>query len=214
VNSIDLKREVLEQVVPQLEAEGYTVYLEPTRQLLPSFMTGYVPDAIAFRSDKKLAIEVLVEGDRSATKEPGLKQRFEGEKDWELRVLYARPTSPRNELPVMDDQAIDASIASAESLISTKQLGAALLIAWATFEALGRALSPKEFARPQTPLRLVEVLAADGSLTPPEADLLRGLATTRNQFIHGGLDKRVDLAELQKFIDILKTLRRMKITAG
>ena len=43
-------RQIIEQLTPQLEADGYTVYLEPPRQLLPAFMRGYIPDAIALRS--------------------------------------------------------------------------------------------------------------------------------------------------------------------
>ena len=214
MNTIDLEREILAQIVPQLEAEGYTVYLDPPRQLLPTFMAGYTPDAIALRSDKNLAIEIIVDGESTSARDRRLKERFENAKDWDLRVLYARPSSARSPLPIMDDGAIDSSIASAESLISVKQFNAALLVAWATFEALGRALSPKEFARPQTPLRLIEILAADGSLTPTEADLLRRLAATRNRFIHGSLDMTADLTELQKFIDILRTLRRMKTIAS
>jgi len=210
VNAMDQERQVLEQLVPQLEAEGYTVYLEPSRQLLPPFMEGYTPDAIALRPGKKLAIEIVVDGSSSATKEQRLKHRFENAKDWELRVLYARPASQKIELPVMADEAIDASIASAESLSSSQQYKAAFLIAWATFEALGRALSPQQFARPQTPGRLIETLASNGFVTPSEADILRRLATIRNQFIHGSLNEIVDRAELERFISILRTLRLLR----
>ena len=38
MNVIDEARQVIEQLVPQLQAEGHTVYLEPSRQLLPPFM--------------------------------------------------------------------------------------------------------------------------------------------------------------------------------
>jgi REase_AHJR-like len=207
VSTIDQERQVLEQLVPQLEAEGFTVYLEPSRQMLPAFMEGYTPDVIALRSDKKLAFEIVVEGPSSTEKEQRLKHRFDKAKDWELRLLYARPVSKKIELPVMADDAIDASIASAEGLASTQQFKAAFLIAWATFEALGRALNPHDFARPQTPTRLIEILASKGFVTPSEADLLRRLATTRNQFIHGSLDEVVDRVELEEFILILRTLR-------
>ena len=44
---VEEARQILELLTPQLEAEGYTIYLEPPRQLLPGFMQGYTPDAIA-----------------------------------------------------------------------------------------------------------------------------------------------------------------------
>ena len=212
MTTIDLEKQLLEQVLPQLEAEGYSVYLEPSPELLPAFMKGYIPDAIALGKDKKLAIEIVVDSPLSSTKERALKHRFEKAEDWELRILYARPTNPSKNLPVMEDGAIDDSIASAENLLSAGQLKAAFLIAWATFEALGRALSPEEFVRPQTPARLIEVLAANGYVTPSEADILRELATIRNQFIHGSLNENIDRTEVQRFIDILGILRRMKDT--
>jgi len=208
MNIVDEARQVLEQLVPQLQAEGYTVYLEPSRQLLPPFMEGYTPDAIALRRDKNLAIEVIVEGPSSKANEDRLKRRFESRKDWELRFYYVRPAGRRDGLPAMANQTIDSSIESLEGLISSGQISAAVLMAWATFEALGRALSPDKFARPQTPARLIEVLAADGSVTPSEADLLRKLANSRNRLIHGTLNEKIDPAELTKFVAILKTLRQ------
>jgi uncharacterized protein YutE (UPF0331/DUF86 family) len=52
----------------------------------------------------------------------------------------------------------------------------------------------------------IEVLAAEGHVTPTEADLLRRLAESRNHLIHGGLETSVPEADLQRFIDVLKTL--------
>jgi hypothetical protein len=35
-------------VIPELQAEGYGVYLYPKRPRLPAFFGNFVPDAIAF----------------------------------------------------------------------------------------------------------------------------------------------------------------------
>ena len=94
---IEDTRQIIEQLTPQLEADGYTVYLEPPRQLLPAFMRGYIPDAIALRAKgfeqfkKNLAIEVKVEGLSTKTRIEELERRFADAGDWELRVYYARP---------------------------------------------------------------------------------------------------------------------------
>ena len=79
-------------------------------------------------------------------------------------------------------------------------------MAWATFEATGRAILPGRLQRPQTPGRLIEVLATEGHITPTEADHLRRLAESRNHLIHGDLEMSVPEADLQHFIGVLKTL--------
>ena len=206
-------RQIIELLTPQLEADGYTVYLEPPRQLLPAFMRGYVPDAIALRANglkqfrKNLAIEVKVEGPSAKTGVEELERRFAEAGDWELRVYYARPAGRPDSIPTMPREAIDGALSSVETLIATGQLQAALLLCWAAFEALGRALEPEKFLRPQTPGRLVEALANDGLVTPSEADVLRGLSKVRNQLIHGGLDQQVCEQDLSEFVEILATLR-------
>jgi hypothetical protein len=152
---------------------------------------------------------MIVEGPSSKAKEDHLKQRFGSRKDWELRFYYVRPATRGEGLPAMGSQTIDASVASVDDLISKKQLSAAFLMGWAIFEALGRALSPEKLTQPQTPARLIEVLASDGSVTPSEADLLRRLAKSRNRLIHGALNEDIDPADLIKFVATLKVLRQM-----
>jgi uncharacterized protein YutE (UPF0331/DUF86 family) len=209
VTELDDINEVLQQVIPALQEDGYTVYREPSRQLLPSFMQGYRPDAIALRQDKNLAIEVLIERPNAREKENRLKERFKDRADWELRIYYARPSSRSPGLPLMPSETIDGSVASVEALAQAGQIKAALLIGWATFEALARTVSPDKFTRPQTPARLIEVLATEGAITPSEADVLRQLANSRNRLVHGALDQPVTSADVQNLIAILKTLRRL-----
>lgn len=204
-------RRVLDLIVPQLEAAGYTVYFHPPHQFLPVFMEGYTPDAIAIPADnapastKKLAIEVARDGRSRA--EGALERRFAGVDDWELRVLYARPEQEESDLPRMSIASIDAAFASIEALASSDQSQAALLLGWAIFEALGRLLAPGQLDRAQTPERLLETLAGDGFVTPSEADRLRDLSRVRNQLIHGAVDRSVSRADLLAFIGILRTLR-------
>ncbi|MSO77040.1 MAG: hypothetical protein EXQ87_09040 [Alphaproteobacteria bacterium] len=197
---------VLENIVPELEAEGFDVYTRPSPHLLPAFMHGHSPDAIALRPDKKLAIEVLREG-------PQAKQRFDmaqkllsGHDEWELRVYWISSSTIPKMIEAAPRRAIEETIETVQELARDGRAAPALLMAWATLEALGRGLLPGEFANPQTPRRLVEVLASQGYIAPSDADRLRPLAETRNRLIHGGLQKTVRTAELKSFITILKTL--------
>ena len=87
--------------------------------------------------------------------------------------------------------------------------GPALLLAWATLEAIGRLLALGQFQRPQTPGRLVQVLASEGYLTPNEADELRLLADKRNKVVHGELQTRISRSEVNRFADVLTMMVRM-----
>ena len=59
------ERQILIGLLPGLQADGYEVYLHPNPQMLPEFFGSYMPDAIALRSDRNLAIEVVRQSKRS-----------------------------------------------------------------------------------------------------------------------------------------------------
>jgi uncharacterized protein YutE (UPF0331/DUF86 family) len=100
---------------------------------------------------------------------------------------------------------IDRAIASVDDLKKGGHAVPALIMAWAVLEAIGRALLPDKFGRPQTPGRLVELLAHEGYLTPDEADVVRPLVTLRNTAVHGALDSAVNEHTLDQFIAVLRT---------
>lgn len=197
---------VLESIVPELEAEGFEVITRPTRRRLPPFLQSYSPDAIARREDKNLAIEVLRKGVPSEKNLERLRQLLAGHRDWELRVYWVSPSKTPEPIEPAAAKDIVKSIEVIEQLAGESLLAPALLMAWATFEGLGRALLPDRFPRPQTPGRLVEVLAGEGYVTPNEADRLRQLAKVRNQLIHGGLKARVGSKDIESFAAVLRTL--------
>ena len=193
---------LLESVVPDLKADGYEVFPRPRAPLLPAFMRGYRPDAIAYRSGRKLAIEVLREGVPSK-----LRDLLSEHKDWELQVYWVSSSGAAAPIAPASLPSIDETITAVEDLIRDARTQPALLMAWAAFEATGRAILPDRFERPQTPSRLIEVLASEGYITPTEADHVRRLAESRNRLVHGGLDTAVPEAELRGFVEILQTLR-------
>src|SRR5258708_28644392 len=201
--------EVIESLLPRYQAEGFDVYVNPSPSILPPFMQAYRPDAIAIKNEKKIAIEVVGSTARSEEKIKTLQSLFADHQDWELRVFYASPVVSNKLLEIASIPAIDQSI---QRVIDLKQAGhllPALVMASATFEAVGRALLPERFRRPQTPGRLVEVLGSEGYITPEEADTLRAASTIRNAVVHGQLDSAVDPKMLEGFVAILKTLVKL-----
>lgn len=203
------EREVIDLVLPRLQAEGYDVYVHPSPSILPPFMQSYRPDAIALKKDKKIAIEVIQGGDNATQKVQHLQSLFADQEDWQLQVIYAPPLSSKSKLMVASRALIRNTIGRVEELRLAGDRLAALMMAWATFEAIGRALLPAQLGRPQTPARLVEVLASEGIVTPEEADVLRQASSIRNAVAHGGIDTIVDDELLGRVIAILTTLAEM-----
>ena len=199
--------DVLQALLPQLEEEGYAVYVHPNRPLVPSFLKDYVPDVIALRPDKNIAIEVILrQTPENKERVQRIAKMFEGQDKWELRVYWGGPTEVQRSLQVQTPEAIKARIAELRDLGDKGHLGPALLLGWATFEALARATMLSEFERPQSPGRIVEILAREGHITPTEADHLRRLSDKRNKLIHGELQVRISKKEFLEFAGILDAL--------
>jgi hypothetical protein len=107
---------LLESVLPDLEVEGLEVFAHPSPPILPAFMRDYSPDAIALRSDKKLAIEVLREGAPSDRRLSRLRELFSEHKDWELRVYLVSPSNVRRAIDGVSRDVIEQSIKATEEL--------------------------------------------------------------------------------------------------
>jgi hypothetical protein len=200
--------EALRGVIPELEAEGYDVFVRPNPPLVPAFLGGFQPDAIAIRSDKNLLVEII--------SKPGTDHKLErlrgllrDQPNWELRVVLVSPTTVPDPLEVQTPDAIKRRVAEMQKLITEGHAGPALLLGWALFEAASRKLLVEQFRRPQTPARLVNVLAGDGYLTPLEADRLRLLAKKRNAFVHGELQADIGADDVQQLIEVLQTMLEM-----
>src|SRR5260370_14830100 len=104
------EQQVVEKLIPQLEADGFTVYIEPSRTILPTFMRGYIPDAIALRRDKNIAFEIISRRGNQRIKEEQLQERFKHTKDWELRIIYAPPANRNEIVPASSVQLFALSI--------------------------------------------------------------------------------------------------------
>jgi uncharacterized protein YutE (UPF0331/DUF86 family) len=197
---------ILERLVPDLKSQGYDVFVHPNKQMVPPFLGAYAPDLIALRDDKNLVIEIKHRSGRAENFLKDLAQRFEGQKRWEFRVVWINPSESQDRLTLQSQDTISARLEEISRLVDAGFIDSAMLLAWATFEAIGRKLMPKEFARPQSPGRLVQVLAQEGHITPDEGDVLRQLVDMRNRFIHGELTVAISRSQVEAFAKILLSL--------
>jgi hypothetical protein len=189
-----------------LEAEGYKVVSRPSRKLLPSFLAKYQPDAIAFKGDKKLAIQMTPSDRGSDAKISALQQLFAEHTDWEFRVIYAPSLTSETTIPVSSKKAIKEHLDRIASGFEAMGGAAALLAGWAAFEAAARSVIPGAFKMPQTPARLLENLAANGYITPDEADALRRLGQLQHEAAHGRLDIRLSEEDLTVLLNAARTI--------
>jgi uncharacterized protein YutE (UPF0331/DUF86 family) len=180
------ENDFLHTVVSGYEAEGFSVFLHPSREMRPPFLGGYQPDAIAVKDDRKIAIEIKDATTANAAGMEQLQQIFSAHPGWELRVYYI-PGPPQEEeyFKAPDIAEIDTALAEVDQLKRAGHLRAALMMAWAALEAAGRVLLPQSLARPQPAHKLIEALASEGVVTPTEADSLRRAISLRNAATHG-----------------------------
>lgn len=205
MSATEAERAVLEVVRNELTAEGYVVILEPSAEAIPVELRDLHPDAIAIKGEMKLLIEVKVSKNSSVEQLARTMASRAQAAGWEYRLYFAS-SQPKGDVRSASREQIDSSLASVEGLVDQDQLSAALLLSWATFEAVARSLRPKLFNKPQSPGRVVEVLAGDGALTPDEADHVRSLIEARNATIHGDLLVRPSKDDISRFVEIMRAL--------
>jgi len=204
-----LEEAVFQSMVPKLEAEGFSVFVHPSRDMLPAFLSTYHPDAIAYKGDRKIAIEVMAQFQNNSPKIEHIRKIFSDHPEWEFRLVYAPPRSIEEVIPTLSRKLIEEHVHQIEGSFESMGATAALLVAWATFEAAARRLTPTNLARPQSPSRLIEVLASEGYITPDEADILRSLSRLRNEIAHGRLDLKPSRAQVENLVTIIRSLLRL-----
>ena len=204
--SDDTHFDVVERLVPELEAEGYEVFVHPKKPLVPKFLENFAPDVVAKRPGKNLVVEVVRPSTDSALKLKQLAALFQNQPDWELRVVWISPSGEERAPEVQDPETVRKRLQEIQDLAARGHNEPALLLAWATFEALARAVSSERASRPNGPHRIVQDLASEGHLTPTEADLARMMADKRNCLIHGDLRVRVSVDDLIGFSSIMEML--------
>ena len=203
----DIEQTVLDNAVTSLREKGFDVYVRPSKNVLPEFLHGFEPDAVAFGEPENIVVEVVTDSASSRAKAEALSAAVAAKSDWKVQLHRVLAVPGPRILPIMPPEVFEPTIQKMELLIGEGLNAPALLFGWATLEALGRILIPSEFAQAQTPGRLVEVLASQGYVTPTEADHLRDIATLRNMVVHGDLQAEVRNADVKELVRIAKTLR-------
>jgi hypothetical protein len=197
---------VFQRIIPTLEAQGYTVIINPAQDLLPDFLRNDQPDAIALRGANKLAIQVTSGRSAGRARHSRIGKLLAGHDDWKLHVVYAPGRADEEIVAPPTRDAIEARLPTVLTAFDASGPIAALLLGWSVFEASARFLLPHDLPHAQAPSELVEALAFRGYLTVDEADELRPLGQARNRAAHGQLDVAVTREDLARLVEITRTM--------
>lgn len=212
----DREAAVLQLVLPRLKDQGYEVFFQPSRDLLPTFMQGYRPDAIAVKPGRNLAIEVKTSATRPVERSQleRIRAHFDGQTDWELQVYYAPSTDQDAEAEPQSNAVISGALDRLVPLYDQAGPIPAILTGWTVFEAAARRLMPSDLRKPQSTSGLIEALASAGGVTPDEARLLRRLGQLRNQAAHGKLDIDLTRSDLDALITVTRNILTLVVPVG
>jgi uncharacterized protein YutE (UPF0331/DUF86 family) len=187
-----LEERVFNRLRPRFEELGYEFTVQPDGGLLPGFLDGYVPDAIATRADDRVVMEIKGSHARDSERILELRRRFEGQTDWRLTVIYGIDDVPHDMIiPMPEIQAVREKSSEVRAMVERGYVPAALVMAFSLLESALHLVSASEERRPKKPGTVVQELAMDGLIDGPVEERLRSLIDLRNRIVHGDLSRDV-----------------------
>jgi hypothetical protein len=176
------------------EARGLRFFINPSRELVPSFLEGYQPDAIAMGPNGGGAIIEVKrhESQASNRKLAELAKKVGAQRGWEFKAIYTHPATenPDNIAKPTLEQ-IDARLQEMRILADTGHLAPALIFGWAVLESLARLASSSARSTGLSPIQAVQVLAEEGYIKNEDAQRLRDMAGLRSAVAHGDFSVNV-----------------------
>jgi flagellar capping protein FliD len=205
--------DILRTLRSRYERRGYTFVAHPTEDLIPEFLRGYRPDALAISERESVVIEIKTR--RNPNNQKNLAQiaeRVAGQPNWKFEIYYAGDF-PRPIYERPNDAEISQLLEEIRGLRKAGFNRAALVMAWAALEAIARALRIESNGRsehggsgPMIPSEIVEWLSRTGHIDGPTGRLLRNIIKVRNAVVHGV--QEVDLHE-QELLVLYSTLESL-----
>jgi uncharacterized protein YutE (UPF0331/DUF86 family) len=193
------------------EARGLRFVIDPPRELLPGFLAGHTPDAIAVGPDGGgVVLEILRPSSRAGGRQDilDIAKKVAEQKGWEFRAVYA---SPASELPDTIAQPtpeqIDARLGEVRVLADAGHYAPALVAGWAVLEALARLARGPGSSKAFSPLQAVQALAEEGYLESEDARRLREMARLRSAVVHGDFAVDVSAEQVEFLLDQLTALK-------
>ena len=193
------------------EARGLRFVIDPPRELVPGFLAGHTPDAIAVGADGGgVVLEILRPKSRAGDRRDILEiaKKVAEQKGWEFRAVYATPASEMpDDIAQPTPEQIDARLGEVRVLADAGHNAPALVAGWAVLEALARLARGPGSSKAYSPLQAVQALAEEGYLESEDARRLRELARLRSAVVHGDFAVEVSAEQVGFLVDQLTALK-------
>lgn len=202
----EIERLALDQIEPQLVRQGYRLVRNPSRDQLPSFLDGYIPDAIALGKEPQIAFEIKgQEGSYAERSLSRIRKMFEGHDDWKFQAYYFTSLEPL--IVSLPTEALEQRAKEISDLAEV-HAQAAFVLAWSVLEATVREVGLLG-ARPNVggPNRMISLLASEGYVPREAMSELLELANLRNKIVHGQLDADPSAANVERILDLSRSVR-------
>jgi uncharacterized protein YutE (UPF0331/DUF86 family) len=201
--------DVLRDLQHSYEARGFKFHINPSRELVPPFLAGYTPDAIAVGPESGgVVIEVKRQRTQSTDRRLAeLAKKVSKQKGWEFRAIYTNPITERpDNIAKPTAGQIDARLREIQGLADTGHYASALILGWAVLESLSRLASDSGSSRGYSPVQAIQALAAEGYLENEEAQRLREMARLRSAAVHGDFSVNVSAEQVEFLLAQLRAL--------
>jgi len=183
--------EELRRIERDYTRRGLKFYLQPKPDLVPEFLHGRRPDAIAEEADGSKTIYEVKSRQSTASnaRMADLAKMITAHPGWNFKVIYTNPPA-QDEQPIRTAELaqVQTWISEAESLAKGNHFRATFVVCWSILEALARLLKKEDttwMALGASALQIVQLLAEDGYLEEPAEKKLQALAKLRNAIVHG-----------------------------
>ncbi|WP_137132493.1 hypothetical protein [Rhizobium sp. FY34] len=198
------ERAALDKMEPIWSAQGYRVVREPGLEDIPDFLGKYRPDALAVGKQPGLVVEVINPLNPSNnTKIKQLQSLFAGRPDWTLEVLYL--ASDQTSITPTPNSEIRQTLDTVGQLAEIDPR-AGLMLAWASLEAIGRALDPGSAGKTISARALIDLLVSQGYIKQHDGGSLRKFADMRNKLTHGQLELMPTLDDVRELVTLAKSI--------
>lgn len=193
------------------EGRGLKFFIDPPMDLVPPFLGGYQPDAIALAPDGGGAVIEVKRYDTVTARRhmQELASKVGAHSGWEFRgIVTNTPTDRPDFVPKPTWSQVEDRLGEIAALRDGGHNTAALMLGWSVLESLARLASDPRRPGGLSPLQAVQALAEEGYLEHEDAERLRDMAKTRNAVAHGDLSLRVtpdDASALLRQLAALKT---------
>ncbi|KMO16488.1 hypothetical protein [Methylobacterium indicum] len=204
-------RRLLDSLRKDAERRGWTFHAPPPKAAVPDFAEDYEPDAMMITPEGGVMIAITTRSSLARNARLAeIAQRVSEQPGWSFRVFYANTSDPPDpSTPPSTVEEIASSITEVRALDETGHGRAALVMGWATLEAIARLVVDRHGigpAKPLSPIQAVQVLVQEGYLDDDDARRLRSLARVRNEIVHGGLGVAISPTDLAGLIEDLEDM--------